>query len=516
MIARHQLFFQRHPLLRDACIWAIPALCFGALLRLLLLSYLPYAYWGSDSRSYYSFAELFLDSGKISLYDKRRYLYPIFLLPVSILPGSPLKWVAWIQHALGLLTLIPLAYSIRKVFTGWRLFIIPVTLVYAGMPILIWYEHELLAEGLFFHSVAWMIAGWLAFSQPGRAPNLAHWWWFFGAFAVLVLTKPAGRFFWPAFLFALVCLGAWRLLRRKHWISIAALFGLTFTIGQDTQASWLLYTSALPLTRLDTPSHSEFKAEIRDIVEPARHELDSTLRGPNSRRWEHFLKFPEDQIERPAWQALGRDPDRKSKVYNDLAIEGIGSHPFLFLKLALGKILASANPDDFKSERFLPAYYVEKYAVQYEKDLPKRSDRIRRLFALPADSPVPAYPDLARRIAPHPDSSAALWLHGYVDRYQRAGSFVISDGVGDLTLEFTRLTWWFLGCCVLALLPWHFKSLGIPLIMAASYLFGTFLVGGVNPRYFGAVWGVVLLLLCIPLELILRGALSLARRCSRA
>jgi hypothetical protein len=40
-----------------------------------MLSYLPYAYWGSDSRSYYGFAEQLLDTGKLSLYDKRRYLY---------------------------------------------------------------------------------------------------------------------------------------------------------------------------------------------------------------------------------------------------------------------------------------------------------------------------------------------------------------------------------------------------------------------------------------------------------
>src|SRR5215212_7086269 len=81
---------QRHPLIRQCLLWALPAIAFGAVLRGLLLSYSPYAYWGSDSNSYFSFAEQFLSSGKISLYDKRRYVYPLFLLPVSLLPGSDL------------------------------------------------------------------------------------------------------------------------------------------------------------------------------------------------------------------------------------------------------------------------------------------------------------------------------------------------------------------------------------------------------------------------------------------
>src|SRR5688572_25522464 len=165
-------FFRRHPLVRDALVWAVPAIIFGALLRGLLLSYLPYAYWGSDSRSYFGFTEQLLDTGKISLYDKRRYLYPLGLLPVSLLPGSPLKWLAWIQHALGLATLIPLAYIVRRVFHAWRLWIVPVTVLYAGFPIALWYEHELLGETLFLNAIVWMSAAWIAFAAQtdlGRA-----------------------------------------------------------------------------------------------------------------------------------------------------------------------------------------------------------------------------------------------------------------------------------------------------------------------------------------------------------
>jgi len=46
--ATDEILFRRHPLLLDAILWAIPAILFGAGLRLMLLHYSPYAYWGSD------------------------------------------------------------------------------------------------------------------------------------------------------------------------------------------------------------------------------------------------------------------------------------------------------------------------------------------------------------------------------------------------------------------------------------------------------------------------------------
>src|ERR1700691_2790043 len=114
-------FFRRHPLVRDAFLWAIPALGFGAFLRALFMSYLPYAFWGADSRSNYGFANMLLQHGGISLNDKRRFLYPLLLLPVSLFPGGALRWLPLFQHSLGFLTLVPLAYVARKTLRHWKL-----------------------------------------------------------------------------------------------------------------------------------------------------------------------------------------------------------------------------------------------------------------------------------------------------------------------------------------------------------------------------------------------------------
>lgn len=492
MSARLRAFLKRHPLLRDALVWAVPAIIFGAVLRGLLLSYLPYAYWGSDSRSYYGFTEQFLDSWKISLYDKRRYLYLIGMLPVTLLPGSPLKWLAWLQHGLGLLTLVPLAYCVRKAFAGWKAWVVPVTVLYAGLPILLWYEHELLAECVFFHGVVWMIAGWMAFAPARGEAVPRNFWWFFAGLAVVLLTKPAGRFFLPPLAFGLVCIAAWRVLRVKHWASLAALSGLSLTIGQDSQGAWLLYASAFPITRIETPLHSEYKAEIKDLV-PASRRVDSAERNEA----EDLVKYPDRQDKRPLWKALAKDDEQRERIYRDLAREAILADPLGFLGLACGKIVASANLDEFGADRFLPSYTIEKYARQYERDAKDKPRRIVRLFAV--KEPLPDYATFKQRIAPHPDSAAAKWLHGYAERYHAAARMVANKP--------TPLAWWALLGSALALVPVFFRPLGIPVLIAISYLFGTFLVGGHNPRYFGAVWGIVLLAMCVPLDLIVRAAL---------
>ena len=114
--SRLTAFFSRHPLVRDALIWAVPAVAVGIALRLVLLSYSPYAYWGDDSRSYFGFTSGVLNDFYFSINEKRRYLYPVFLLPLSLLPGGTLRILPWVQAAGGVLTILPFAYLVRRIF----------------------------------------------------------------------------------------------------------------------------------------------------------------------------------------------------------------------------------------------------------------------------------------------------------------------------------------------------------------------------------------------------------------
>ena len=507
-------FFQRHPIVRDALLWAIPAIALGALLRILFLSYSPYAYWGSDSNSYFGFAERLLSAGKISLYDKRRYVYPILLLPISILPGATLKWLVWFQHSLGLVTLVPLAYCVRRTFIHWRWLIIPATLVYAGMPIILWYEHELLAENVFFAAVIWSAAGWIAWvSQEDPTRKRQLWWWFMASFAILILTKPSGRFFIPGVVIALIAVRAWRFLRWREAGAFAAACALTLTIGQDSQGAWLLYTSSFSLTRLDTPLHAEYKAEIKDLVVEARQRL-SEFKVDDDRKWKQFLKNPEEQSERPLWQALGKDRKLKMRVYRDMAVEGILSRPDLFLLVALEKILSSANPDDFKSERFLTDYSPKKFEHLYEKYQAESPRRLRMLFGLSKNESLPPFSDVRQWLAPKPDAAAARWIFNYTDWFESWMQLIedetLHEGKAEVSLSAAlRPTgWWLLVGAFLSFLPFYFRRLGLWTIIIGGYLFGVFLVGGANARFFGAAWPVITLLLPVPIDALSRGIAS--------
>lgn len=508
LLERLRLWLRRHPAVRDSLLWVIPALVAGALLRWMLLSYLPYANWHADSNSYFSFAERLVKDGKFDLDEKRRFTYPILVAPLAMLPGATLKWVAWAQHGLGLLTLIPLAYCVRKIFLFWKWWIIPVTTIYAVLPTILWFEHELLAEAFFFAALIWTMAGWLAWSTavPERRPRL--WWCFYVPFFLMVLTKPASRFIWPGVLLAMLLTLGWRWVRWREGISLLVAAVLTLMAGRESQGARLLYTSSFPLTRLDTPKHAELKAEIRDLVTEARATLS---RGEISvdREWKLFLEAPEKQSERPLWQALGKDEKRKGEVCRDLALEGIFSRPDLFLLIAAQRIMLSANPDDFKSIRFDPAYLATKFQPTYEKYVPGNAWRLQNLFGLSKNEPPPPFATVQEWIAPAGKESQKAWIRAYAEGFGERVRVVNEPVAGSATREMNRfaptgLGWWILASFALALLPGYFKRLGLWVIIIVGYLFGVFLVGSANSRFFAMAWSVIVLALPVPLDALLR------------
>src|SRR5690606_22991440 len=93
-------------------------------------------------------------------------------------------------------------------------------------------------------------------------------WWFFVPFALFIITKPSGRFVWPGIACGILIAWMWRRLTRKQWAALAALVLVTLTVGSKKQGAWLLYVATFPLTNLESPLHAEYKAEIRDMVQP--------------------------------------------------------------------------------------------------------------------------------------------------------------------------------------------------------------------------------------------------------
>jgi hypothetical protein len=510
-------WLSRHPLVRDALLWAIPALFFGAALRLILLYYSPYAYWGSDSRSYFGFTNGVLSEFYFSLNEKRRYLYPIFLLPVTLLPGSALKALAWIQAGLGLATVLAFSYFVRRVFVGWKVLIVPLTLLFAGLPSFLWYEHELIADTIYFDCVIWAMAGWAAWvsqHDPVRARRL--WWVFFVPLAIMVLTKPSVKFFWPGIVLALVVVLAWRVLRWKEWAVIGALFLAGLTVGDDDQSAWLLYTTAFPLTQIDTPKHAEYKREIRGWVLEKRTRLD--FYQDEDDEVHDFLREPEAQESRRLWRDLAKKDERAlQRLYRDLALEGVIARPDLFLKIGLQRLAGSANLTDFVDDRFRPSYFADRFADQLAKKRNPES-MVRLAFALPSDVPLPPAAQFRDWLSPHPDSQAARWMQDYVRTYQSLGVLVLRPGEHSEIAGRYRITllgfWLALGM-LCALFPPYLRTLGVWVILMGSALLGTYLVGIEHTRYFAPAWPIIFLALAVALDWPIRLGLDLMHRRAR-
>jgi hypothetical protein len=502
-------FLTRHPLVCDAIVWALPAILLGAIIRVLLISYLPYALWGADSRSYYSFAHQLLANSYITLDEKRRYLYPILMLFVSVLPGSPLRWVAFFQHALGLVTLVPLAYVVRKNFVFWRLWVMPVTGLFTCLPVMVWYEHEVLGETVFFSMLVWAFAGWTAWVGEARVDRSRRlFWWFFVPLALFLMTKPSGRFVLPGVVVGLVWVAAWRRLSRRHWIALGLLLVATLTVGSKKQGAWLLYTAAFPLTQLDAPSHADYKAQVRDIAAPLA--LQSDVYYLQDDVPFEFLEKPGEHPERPLWAALDRDTKLKAKIYMDLALEGIRAEPFTFLYFGVQRAVASANLSSFNVNRFEGDYYRKRFEHHYESAQKEENSAVRLALGLPRRGPLSDYADFVDRIAAPEDPPAEKFVHGWMEKVGESLDFTVlpKGPVEDRKITHARPT--LLGLCLCAgallsvLLPRYRNSLGVWTILGAGYIMGVFLVSQTNARYFAPVWPILVVLLAVPADALAR------------
>lgn len=495
----------RHPLLRDALIWAVPALVLGAILRILLIHYSPFAYWGSDSDSFFWFTRRLLLEGAISLPAKRHFLYPLFLTPVTLLPGSTLEWLAAIQHSLGLLTTVAVGYIVRASFVLWRWWIVPVTIFYVSLPAIIWYEHELIADGLFALTLVWAMAAWVRWTKNPNEPG--RWWVFLICFALCVLTKSAGRFFWPGIFIGLLFTGGWRLLRPSQWIATAALLVVSWTMGEKSQGVRLLYTSSFPLTQLDTDKHAAFKADIADLVKNARRDLDIYyLRDDDAK--EFLRRGWRDAAHYPTWAALREDEKQLWSVVRELALEGIKAEPVQFAWIATQRTLAALDPSSFRLDRFEDNYFARRQEDQFREwrsEGRRGMQSFNFLFGRPLEQPLPDEAEFAVLVNPHRESQAAETLNAFAQQFQQ--TFALFERTGNRMQDFrpTPFAFWVAAAILVSFSRAPYRSsLGTWALVALGYAFAVHLLGSTNPRFVLPCWPILATLLPLPAEALLR------------
>lgn len=501
-------WFRRHPLVADTLRWAIPTLLVGGILRILFVSYMPYALWGADSRSFFQFTHKLFLNGSFSLGDKRRYLYPLLMPPVTVLPGGTLRWLPIFQHAFGWVTLIPLAYIVRRSMACWRFWIIPITVLYAGLPEILWCEHELLADTVFFALFLWTFAGWVAWiSQTDPARSRRMFWFFFVAFTLFILTKPSGRFVWPGLALGVLMTQAWRNVGWRQITAIVLLMGVSLTVGSKRQGSQLFYTANFPLTRLDTPLHADYKAEIRDSVEHYRNNLEYYHALQDGEPF-YFLRDPGEQDARPLWKALGKDDNLKVKIYMDLALEGIKARPDLVLYLGLQRVVFDANLSAYGLTHFADGGFVSRMAMYYDEAVKDEKSPLRLALGLPPHGPLQPYEEYQHRLEPAPGSWAARTVQWWVTLYGTKFDFFRYAKVpkNDNKLSLVRpapMGIWMLLAMGCAFLPRYRNTLGVWVIIAVLQVFAVYSVSLVNVHYFAVIWPVLFVIMALPLDALL-------------
>jgi len=155
---------------REFLRWCLPGLLVAIVLRVTLTCHLPWAYYHDDARDFLHTPERLLQESKWELNPKKTFLVPIaFTLPF-LLPVPAMLTIPALQHALGLAIVLLVGLLCRLWCAWWRVFILPLTVLAACNPFLLWFEHTLMAETIYvFCTLLVALAGTLYTLKQGRA-----------------------------------------------------------------------------------------------------------------------------------------------------------------------------------------------------------------------------------------------------------------------------------------------------------------------------------------------------------
>lgn len=379
---------------RRCVLLCLPALILGAILRLSLLSAVPEGYYGPDSNSYFDTTSALWLHHKWDMGPKRRWVYPLLLLPTPILPGRNVATIAVVQHGLGLLVTVLgmgwITYHLTRRPLVWVPF---VTILAALWPRMVWYEHEIVAEPILLASIIFTIA--LAFPvQRLRDPK--RLFWFLLCAALIIAIKPHGRPIWLGLMLSAVLLAGfpWR-WSKACWAALAVSLAVIFTTGSSRQGPWLLLSSTLPLVNPAEGKWPEYRQLLRPHIEEARADIsqypwkqdrykkmlvassDSPSSGPEAD------PAKEKPTLGPEWDAMLKERKKTKflQVCSDLARDAIVHAPFTYAGMVLKKIGVVLS-DDESGWRMAPRAFWKAQLEDNEERWEKHPDEMKMLYEL--------------------------------------------------------------------------------------------------------------------------------------
>ncbi len=278
---RHRL---QDPRIRQLLLYCLPALVLGVALRIALSAHQPFGIFHDDTPDFLSTPDQLLSRGSLGFHEKKTFLYPLFLTVHCLLPVPLLASVAFSQHVLGLAMVILVGLLCRLWFPTWRWVIVPLTLLTAINPHLLWYEHTLMAESLYaFCTVLLACAGTLYALNP----SIQRFGFLSAALLLESGARPEGKLLFGSALLLLVLIHwrQWPLLRTRIALMLALAL-VSHLMTRTEQGGLLLYTSVARMTPVAprcAPGIEPYIADLRTQLQ-ARWEIEHRFPGANSRR----------------------------------------------------------------------------------------------------------------------------------------------------------------------------------------------------------------------------------------
>lgn len=421
--AREALRMARSPELRTVLWFCVPALLVGLVLRALLMARMPSAFFHDDTRFVMDPALDFL-KGKFELNGRRPFLVPLlYSVPLALrLPF--LSTVAFFQHLLGLGLIVQSGFLCRLWFPKWRWWIMPLTLLMAVNPVILWYEHMALPEFLFiFSSFAVVLAGTYYLRKPDA--------WVLLAFMIILVlnagTRPEANLL---FLFGLM------IVTRAHWSDwrrMAVVLGVALLVTavgmkltRTGQGGKLLLTTLLPLIPDDLRTAPQFSEAVAELREETRKEWTVVPRGVNGYRKRLEKTIQDFLVEK---RGLSRDEakDEVDSFGRQVALETLLRSGFGTLHVTMNKFRMSLDDPKLRQKHTaIPAGtfgpdYVFREQGEYIYDTTDRqwtsSNRYSEIyFGRQPQEPGEVQPLLYEQYAPfHPDwlTTFQVWVYDW-------------------------------------------------------------------------------------------------------
>jgi hypothetical protein len=274
---------------REFLLWCLPALLVGVIVRTVLMVQLPYGVYHFDSPDFLTTPDSLIFEHRWELHMKKTFLVPALFCIPFVLHLRALVFLPILQHVMGLGVIVMVGLLCRLWFARWKLFIVPLTLIAAVNPYLLWYEHTLMAETTFVFCT-------LLLAVAGTLYALGQSWRRFVFLAVALIleagARPEGKllFGFGLFLIVLMHWRAWREMGLRF--ALLAVLGVTMHFLTKTQqAGLLLYTSVARLT----PENLKCAPGFDPYIEPLRRDLKA--------RWAQYPAFPKVRDRRLVAQA---------------------------------------------------------------------------------------------------------------------------------------------------------------------------------------------------------------------